>query len=102
MLDSARSSRREDTKDVVGRGNQEDGEVKVNGNHQNDHDDMDGQEPLEQQIKTFLSHRLARYKTSDLELVVCDVIPRSATGKILRRDIKAEALAGRLAGEGRP
>jgi long-subunit acyl-CoA synthetase (AMP-forming) len=41
----------------------------------------------EQSIKEFIGQRLARYKSVD-EVVFVDVIPRNATGKILRRVLR--------------
>lgn len=52
-----------------------------------------GSDVQEADIKAFLLTHLARYKVSDCEIRFREQIPKSASGKILRKILRAECIA---------
>jgi len=50
----------------------------------------DGAELSEEQIQAYVKQNLARYKVPR-EVIFVDQLPRNATGKILKRELRALA-----------
>jgi fatty-acyl-CoA synthase len=53
----------------------------------------DGAETTEDELKTYVRDNLARYKVPR-EVVFLDELPRNPTGKVLKRDLRAQYASG--------